>query len=118
MDAQTQRLTALFGLNDEVAAFVRRRAAEVAAAGKQEFRYRGSCRHCGGAEPHPPHENGSYGTVRYGRLAQYCLGVPGAGLEIVVTGRVRGSAELPSEAAGYWFVGEEMPVSAPGAARD
>jgi hypothetical protein len=103
MDEQTSRLVERFDLAAELAEFVRRRAAEMAGAGKTPFRFRGSCRHCGRQEAHVPHGTSAYDTVRYGTLVTYCPGVSGDGLEVVVERQTSGSAEWPASLAGYWL---------------
>lgn len=39
--------------------------------------------------PHIPHILGSYNTVHYGKLYEFCQGIEGDGIEIVITERER-----------------------------
>lgn len=109
MNKQAERLMERFDLAGEVEQFVRERVAAIA-QDKQQFGFVGSCRSCGNHEPHVPHSTGSYGTVRYGELADYCPGVSGDGLEVVVTRRVKGCPDYPSELSGYWLAVEPVAV--------
>ncbi len=103
-------LMATFGLEDEVAGFVRQRVKELV-SDRHDFHYSGSAAgraYCDAQGPHPPHVTGEYQTVRWGNLQKYCLGeegeTPEGRLHIVVTERELGDPAWPSMARGFWWV--------------
>jgi len=78
---------------------------------KHEFSFSGSLRSCDNDKPHPPHSTGSYSTVRWGMLTDFCLGKEGKveidgkkyHLRIVVEKYSSGSPETPARAYGFYY---------------
>lgn len=68
--------------------------------------HRRPARFCLNQQPHPPHACGTYRTVRYGELCEFCPGIPGdtpAGrLTIAVESERRGGPDTPARTAGHW----------------
>lgn len=100
---KTQEIIDMFNLADEVAEFCRKRAIELQTS-RHEFSFAGSRGHCGRSEPHAPHVDGYYSTVRFGALERYCIGTEGAGIHILVMKSESGSASWPSSASGIWWM--------------
>lgn len=91
---RTDELIVRYGLEEEVSAFVNSRCVEMSSG--FEVAFQGHCTGCCNKQPHVPHKTGSYNTVRFGELDNYCRGVEGDGIEILVVKCSGGSAEYPS----------------------
>lgn len=107
---RVEEMIRTFGLEREVQQFVAGRVRELV-ADRHDFEFEGhNCTgFCRNPEPHPPHIQSLYDTVRYGELQEFCLGqeglIPGEGqLHIVVTALHGGRPEYSGTAEGYWFV--------------
>lgn len=74
--------------------------------GKTNFKFIGSnhtCR-CENKEPHIPHIIGSYNTVHYGELFNFCQGIEGNGIKINISKNIKGSAGFAARLEGTYSV--------------
>ena len=75
---------------------------------KTNFKFIGSNKTCNCEinTPHIPHILGSYNTVHYGELYEFCEGIKGNGIKIIITENLRGGGGSAARLQGNYTINQ------------